>query len=109
MEAHRPYLEKYCQAKNKKLKELINNSSDKQLELLCELFLNLDSFVVTNKDRKPFGKYKRIINKFVKTKWTLAKAKNFFIKNCKLLALVVVSFLSKFVEGYMCHSIINHV
>lgn len=98
----RQYFETFTNAKLGKVKQIIQNSSDDEIGYLSELIINYKKFVTTKSEEKRFKRYQTVISRFVKRKWSIRQLKNFFIKHSRLIVLLVVTFLSKVLEGFVC-------
>lgn len=108
-ERNRVFLESFCNRQDRKIKQVLQNANQEEIKTVSELFINIDSFVVTEKDRSKFKKFKKIICAFLKKRWTIPQLKKFFIKHSRLVSIIVVSFLAKFVEGVVCQDLLRHV
>lgn len=102
IETHKEFLETFCNISDKKVKIIIKNCSEDQVKTLVELFLNLDRFIETREDKKKINKFRKVISSLLAKKLSLLAIKRFLYKNSKLVSIIVVTFLTKFVEGILC-------
>lgn len=107
-EQNRVFLENFCNRQDRKIKQLLQNASEEEVKTVSELFINIDSFVVTRQEKSRLKKFKKIICSFLKKRWTVVQLKKFFIKHSRLVSIVVVTFLAKFVEGIICQDLLSH-
>lgn len=99
------YFESFKNIKPRKLKKLLENSTEKELCYLSELFINYKTLVVTKREEKRFKRYQKIIKRFTKRKWTMKQLKAFCLKHSQLILLLITTFLSKLLEGFVCNVI----
>lgn len=103
----REYYEQFIGANTKKVHRLIAEAPQKQLEYLSELFINHKSIIQSKQEEKKVRRYMKVIQRFLKRKWSTKQIKAFFIKHSKLLLILIITFLSKVMEGFICNVFSN--
>lgn len=104
-EENRDFLEKISKVSQRKIKVILKSCSEEEVKTIVELFINIDCFVQTNKEQKPFKRFRKIISKLLNKKWTRVTVRKFLVKHSKLVSILVASFLAKLIEGLICSAL----
>jgi len=108
IEYFKDFLHEISSANQSKRKKIIKLCSSDKIKIIYEIFINLKSVRLTDKDEKILKAHQKPIRNFFKKKLTLEEAKNFFLKHCRIIPYVIKVVVCKYLEIEICDWLLNH-